>query len=79
MAQLLQIKPGTPEMETLLGVGYGGMTAAQAQEIIATRKKDSAAYPFAEAQRAEAFMAAYRGSPQVISKRVGSTLKQAEA
>jgi hypothetical protein len=79
MAQLSQIKPGTPEMEALLGVGYGGMTAAYAQEIVAARKKDPATYPFAEGQKAEAFLSAYRGTPQVISKRVGSTLKQAEA
>lgn len=72
----LQIKPNTPEMETYLSVGYGGMTAAQAQEIIAARKKDPGAFPFAEAQKAEAYMAAYRATPQVISKRVGSTLKQ---
>ena len=73
---LLQIKPGTPEMETLLGVGYGGMTTAQAKEILDARKKDPGAFPFAEGQRAEAFLAAYRGTPKVISARVGSTLKQ---
>lgn len=75
MAQNLQIKPGTPEMEAFLGVGYGGMTAAYAKEILEARKKDPGAFPFAEAQKAEAYLAAYRGTPQVISKRLGSTLK----
>ena len=70
-----KISPRTPAMESLLSVGYGGMTVKRAETILAERKKDPATWPYSEAEKAEAFLAAYNSDPQVISKRVGSTLR----
>lgn len=74
-----KIKPGTPEMENYLGIGYGGMTVRFAREIIAARKEDSGSYPYSKQLEAEAFLAAYNSTPVAISTRIGSTLPKPEA
>ena len=63
-----RIQPGSPEMEAYLGVGYGGMTVAKAKASIAERKANPMSHPYEEMEKAEAFLAAYNGKPEVISK-----------
>ena len=69
LANVKGIKPNTPEMEAFLALGYGGMTVEKAQTIIKERKENPASWPYSELQRAEAFLAAYKSKPQVISTR----------
>lgn len=57
------IEPGSKAHEQLLSVGYGGMTKAKAEAIIAERKKDSAAWPYEELEKAQAFLAALNAGP----------------
>jgi hypothetical protein len=54
-----KVKPGTPEMETLLSTGYKGMTVERANTIIEERKKDPQAWPLERAEEAQAFLDAY--------------------
>jgi hypothetical protein len=61
------IKPGTPEMEYFLQVGYPGMTVARANQIIEERKKDPHLWPLERVDQAEAFLAAYHGKSRPIS------------
>jgi len=56
------IRPGTPEMEAFLAVGYG-MDLAKAKQIIEERKKDPQIWPYEEYEKAVAFIAAYEGKP----------------
>lgn len=75
------IKPQTPQMASLLEVGYG-MTLVQAKTIVKERKENPALWPFEQLQKAEAFLAAYNGVPladQVISKRTGPERSQSQA
>ncbi len=67
------IKPKTPEMEALLGVGYGGMTVEKAKTIIKERKEDPQLWPYSEYEKAVAFLAAYEAQARVISTRPGDT------
>lgn len=60
------VKPGTPEMESLLAAGYG-MTLEEAQQIVKERDANPQMYPFDVYQKAKAFIAAYGAKPQVIS------------
>jgi len=53
------IKPGTPEAEAFLGVGYGGMTVEQANEIVKGRKENPSLYSYEKYELAKAFLAAY--------------------
>jgi hypothetical protein len=69
--RIQKIEPGTPEMEAFLSVGYGGMSVATAQKIIAERDKDPHLWPFEEYQKAKAFLEAYNAKPQVISQTPG--------
>lgn len=62
------IKPGTPEMESFLGVGYGGMTVEKAKTIIKERKENPALWPYEMVEKAQAFLAAYEASPIAIDK-----------
>jgi len=62
------VKPGTPEMETLLAAGYG-LTVAEAERVIAERDKDPQRWPMEDYKKAKAFLEAYHATPQVISTR----------
>ncbi len=64
--KMSRILPGTPEMELFLGVGYDGMTAAEAQAIIAERAANPASHPYELLKKAEAFLAAYNARPRAI-------------
>ena len=64
------VKPKTPQMEALLQAGYG-ITVDEAKAILKERKENPAAWPLEEARKAQAFLAAYEATPQVISKRAG--------
>ena len=67
------VKPGSPEHEQLLSVGYGGMTKEMALTIIAERKKDPASWPYEELKKAQAFLAALNaGSPKPTSEQIGT-------
>jgi len=68
MAQPM-IKPGTPEMEILLGSGYGGMTVDKAETIIKERKTSPHLWPHEMMEKAKAFLEAYTAKSQVISTR----------
>ena len=57
----MQIKHGTPEMEAFIGVGYDGMTLAEAKKIIAERDKDPHLWPYEEYKKAKAFIETYYG------------------
>ncbi len=70
LAEVSRIAPKTPEMEAFLALGYGGMTVEKAKTIIRERKENPQLWPYEEVQKAEAFLAAYEGKPQVISKRL---------
>jgi len=63
------VKPGTPEMETLLGSGYDGMTVEKAKTIIDERKTSPHLWPYEMMDKARAFLQAYSAKSQVISTR----------
>lgn len=73
-----RIRPGTPEMEAYLGVGYGGMKVDEAETIVAQWEKDPTRWPLDEVRKAQAFLAAYRATPQVIDKTPGKTQSNPE-
>ena len=59
------IKPGSPEMEALLAIGYPTIgTRKHAEEIIKERKANPALWPYEVAQQAEAFLAALDAKPE---------------
>jgi hypothetical protein len=61
------IKPGSPEMERFISIGYPDIaTREHAQEIIKTRKENPALIPYEVAERAKAFLAAIDAKVQVI-------------
>ena len=64
------VKPKTAQLEALLQAGYG-MTVAEAKTILKERKDNPAMWPLEEARKAEAMLAAYEATPQVISTRAG--------
>lgn len=63
----ISIKPKTPEMEAHLQVGYPDMTVEKARAIIKERKENPAMWPYEMLERAEAFLAAYEGTPVAVS------------
>lgn len=63
------ILPDTPEMEAFLGVGYGGLTVADAEAIVAAAKKDRVSVAPKDLKDAQAFLQAYHAKPQVVAKR----------
>jgi hypothetical protein len=62
------IKPKTAQLESLLQAGYG-MSVAEAKTVLKERAEDPARWPLEEARKAQAMLAAYEATPQVISKR----------
>ncbi len=52
------VKPGSKGHEALLSAGYK-MDAAKARLIIKERKADPRSWPYAEFEKAEAFLAAF--------------------
>ena len=70
MSEMKHIKPGTKEMEAYLQAGYPDMSVEKAQTIIKERKENPALWPYEVMERAEAFLAAYKASPVVVSNKV---------
>jgi hypothetical protein len=67
---ILQIKPGTPEMEAHLQAGYK-MSIEEAKRLISERKSNPAAVPYEVYSQAVAMVEGYSGKPEVISKTPG--------
>jgi len=65
------IKPRTPEMEALLRAGYQDMTVKKAEAIIKERKENPQSWPYAQLERAEAFLAAYGTAATVVATNPG--------
>jgi hypothetical protein len=63
-----QFKPGSPELEALLGTGYN-MTREEAEKIIAEREKNPTAWSLDDVKKARAFLAALNTSPIAVSKK----------
>ena len=53
------VRRGTPEMESLLSVGYGGMTVEDAERIIREREANPLTHDIKDYKDAKAFLAAY--------------------
>ena len=62
------IKPGTPEMEHYLSIGYG-MTMEEAEAIVGDWQKDHQSWPLEEVRKARAMIAAYHAKPEPVSNR----------
>jgi hypothetical protein len=63
-AKAQSIKPGSPEMEAYLGLGYPDIGSREhANELIAARKKNPAEIPYEVMQRALAYLAALDWRP----------------
>lgn len=60
------VKPGTPEMESLLASAYG-FDVEEAKLLIEQYEKKPEAVPFEVMRKAKAMLAAYEAEPQVIS------------
>jgi hypothetical protein len=67
----VSIKPKTPQMEAYLQAGYPDMSVEKAKQIIKERRENPAMWPYEVLERAEAFLAAYESSPQVIATNPG--------
>lgn len=65
----IPILPGTPAMENHLGIGYGGLTVKDAEEIVAAAKKDRVSVAPQDLKNAVAFLQAYHAKPIVVAKR----------
>lgn len=65
------IKPETPEMEVLLQGGYPDMSVKRANAIITERKANPQSWPYAQLERAEAFLAAYKATPRPVATNPG--------
>lgn len=65
----LMVKPGSKAHERLLSAGYDGLTREDAERVIAERDEEPTRWPFAEYQKAKAFLAALEAKPQVLSER----------
>ena len=65
-AKKTSIRPGTPEFEMYISVGYPEIgTREHALELLAERKKNPAAVPWEIMKKAEAFLAALDTRPTV--------------
>ena len=69
-SKMSSIKPGTKEMAERLSVGYG-MTLDEANEIIKERKDNPQSHPYERLRKAQAFLEAYKATPQVVSTTPG--------
>ena len=70
MENVISIKPGTPEMESFLQVGYP-FSIKEAERLIEERKVNPASVPYERARDAFAMLAAYKATPIAISTRPG--------
>ena len=66
--EIRTIKPGTPEMEQYLAVGYD-LSVSDAKAIIADWEKDHSSWPLDEVKKARAMLAAYNAKPEPVSSR----------
>ena len=64
------VKPKSKEMEALLMTGYN-MTIATAKKIIKERDENPQMWPIERYEMAQAMLAAYEATPEVISTRAG--------
>lgn len=64
------IKPGSPQHELMVQVGYN-MTKEKAETIIKERKANPQSWPYEMQEKAEAFLAQLEAQPQVVSKKPG--------
>jgi hypothetical protein len=70
--KIAHIAPGTPEMEHLLAIGYPRIGSVEkAETIIKERKERPELWPYELYEQAQAFLAAYKATPQVISTKPG--------
>lgn len=70
--EVMTIKPGSREMESLLSAGYPDIaTREHAKEILETRKTNPALIPWEVAQRAQAFLEALDATAKVIDPEPG--------
>ncbi len=65
------ITRNTPQKEALLGIGYEGMTKADAQTIIKEREEKPELWPYEEYKKAKAFLLALATDPIPVSTRKG--------
>jgi len=61
------ILPNTKEMEAYLQIGYPDMSVEKANLIIKERRENPALWPYTMVEKAEAFLAAYSGTPIAVS------------
>ncbi len=76
-SKLSQYPPNSPELETLLGAGYG-MTKAEAEAIKKAYEENPLTHPYEVYTRAKAFLAALSAEPKVISTTPAFVRKYAE-
>lgn len=67
--KLNRFPPQSPPALALLNAGYPDLTPERAEAIIRERAKNPATYSLDEVRQAEAFLAAWRATPQVVSTR----------
>lgn len=64
-----RILPNMPEMEAFLGVGYGGLTVADAEATVEAGTKNRNAVAPQDFKNAKAFLEAYHTAPKVVATR----------
>ncbi len=62
---------GSPEHETLISIGYDGLTVKQAKQIVKERAEKPELWPWEEYMKAQAVIAAHAAVPIVVSTREG--------
>ena len=70
MENVMCIKPGTPEMESLLQAGYP-FSLEEAKRLVEERRVNPASVSYERARDADAMLQAYKAKPIAISKRPG--------
>jgi len=69
--KIVSYPPNSPELESLLSVGYGGMTRKMAEAIVEERKKNPHLVSMEKYEQAMIFLETLAATPQVISKDPG--------
>lgn len=65
----IPILPNTPEMEAFLGIGYSGLTVADAEATVEAGTKNRNSVAPQDLKNAKAFLEAYHTTPKVVAKR----------
>jgi len=63
------VEYGSEAHENLLSSAYGGLTRADAEQIIKEREKDPHLWPWDRYQQAKKFLKALDGKPKPVSKK----------